>query len=172
MQQLATNIHTLSLIGMPGAGKSTVGIILAKLTGLRFCDTDLDIQVREGATLQHILDRSDYEKLRAIEEEALLSVDLDRSVISTGGSVVYSEPVMTRLRGAGPLIYLQAKIDTLLPRVTATPERGIASPGGQSFAQIYTERTALYEYHASFTIDVDDSNPDQIAGSILALLAR
>jgi shikimate kinase len=172
VQPLATNIHTLSLIGMPGAGKSTVGIILAKLTGLRFCDTDLDIQVRETATLQQILDSSGYQKLRAIEEEVLLSVDLHRSVISTGGSAVYSGSVMTRLRGAGPLIYLQAEIDTLLPRVTATSERGIASPAGQSFAQIYTERTALYAHHASDTIDVDNSNPDQIARSILALLAR
>lgn len=72
---------TISLIGMPGAGKSTVGVILAKLTGLRFTDTDLDIQVRENATLQEILEQQDYQYLRGIEQDVLLSIALDRAII-------------------------------------------------------------------------------------------
>ena len=78
--------QTISLIGMPGAGKSTVGVILAKLTGLRFVDTDLDIQVRENATLQQILEQHGYLHLRAIEQEVLLGITLDHAVISTGGT--------------------------------------------------------------------------------------
>ena len=82
------SVSTISLTGMPGAGKSTVGVILAKLTGLRFVDTDLDIQVQEGLTLQQILDRRGHLYLRAVEEEVLLSIDLGGAIISTGGSVV------------------------------------------------------------------------------------
>ena len=85
---------------MPGAGKSTVGVVLAKLSGLRFVDTDLEIQQREQATLQAILEQSGYLRLRAIEQEVLLHSNLDNAVISTGGSVVYSAAVMRRLRGA------------------------------------------------------------------------
>ena len=93
---------TISLIGMPGAGKSTVGVILAKLAGLRFADTDLEIQLRAGATLQEILERDGHLHLRALEEQVLLALPLDGAIISTGGSVVYSEAIMRRLREAGP----------------------------------------------------------------------
>ncbi|MBT7718004.1 MAG: shikimate kinase, partial [Halieaceae bacterium] len=79
--------NTISLVGMPGAGKSTAGILLAKLTGLRFVDTDLDIQVREEATLQEILEQHDYRYLRQVEEDVLLNLRLDHALVSTGGSV-------------------------------------------------------------------------------------
>ena len=77
--------NTISLVGMPGAGKSTVGVLLAKMTGLRFIDTDLDIQVREEATLQEILEQKDYRYLRQVEEEVLLDIPLDHALVSTGG---------------------------------------------------------------------------------------
>lgn len=165
-----TGFNTISLIGMPGAGKSTVGVVLAKLTGLRFCDTDLDIQVREHATLQAILERHGYDYLRSVEEQVILGVDLDDAVISTGGSAVYSEACMQRLQMAGPVVYLNADLETLQQRVAAAPLRGIASDTSLSFADIYAERTPLYRRYAGLTVDATKGCAEQIADSILACL--
>ena len=159
---------TISLIGMPGAGKSTVGVILAKLTGHRFRDTDLDIQVREQATLQEIVEQAGYLELRAIEEQVLLTLPLDLSIISTGGSVVYSDQSVQRLRAAGPIVYLEVDLPTLERRVAAAPLRGIASDPGDSFAQIYAERTPLYQGHADFTVNAAGGTADEVAAAILA----
>lgn len=162
--------RTISLIGMPGAGKSTVGVILAKMTGLRFVDTDLDIQSRERATLQQILEREGHLRLRAIEEEVLLAVPLDRAIISTGGSVVYSERIVARLRAAGPLVYLQVDLATLEQRVAAAPPRGMASDPAQSYAEVFAERTPLYRAHADITVDASAGTADQVAAAILRAL--
>ena len=158
--------NTLSLIGMPGVGKSTVGVILAKQTGLRFVDTDLDIQVREGATLQTIIEQHDYRYLRRVEEEVLLDIDLGGALISTGGSVVYSAASMHRLQQAGPVIYLQADLQTLQQRVAAAPLRGIASDSNQSFAQVYAERTPLYAPYTDHTVDATQGCPEAVATAI------
>jgi shikimate kinase len=158
---------TISLIGMPGAGKSTVGVILAKLTGLRFVDTDLDIQLRERATLQQIVEREGYLRLRAIEEEVLLAIPLERAIVSTGGSVVYSAPVMGRLRAAGPLVYLAVDLATLEQRVAAAPLRGMASDPAQTYAEVYAERTPLYRCYADMTVDAGSGTADEVAAAIL-----
>ncbi len=157
---------TMSLVGMPGAGKSTVGVILAKLTGLNFTDTDLAIQVREGATLQEIVDRIGNRAFRGIEEEVLLGISLPHSVISTGGSVIYSNSVMQRLRRAGPVVYLHADLATLEARVAAAPLRGIAQEGNQTYADLFEERVPLYQHYADITIDASDSSADQVAALI------
>ena len=161
---------TINLIGMPGAGKSTVGVILAKLTGLRFCDTDLDIQVREHATLQEILDRQGYQYLRRVEEQVVLAADLDQAIISTGGSVVYSDAIMQHLKQAGPAVYLAADLETLEQRVAAAPLRGIANDGDQTFADVYAERTPLYRRYADITVDATAGCPEQVAQDILSQL--
>jgi shikimate kinase len=158
---------TISLVGMPGAGKSTVGILLAKLCGLRFVDTDIDIQTRAGATLQEILDRHGYLHLRELEEQVLLEVDLDHAVVATGGSVVYSAASMRRLAGAGPVVYLQAGLAVLSGRVAAAPLRGIASDATQDFAAIFDERTPLYERFANLTVAADRGTADEVAARIL-----
>jgi shikimate kinase len=158
---------TISLIGMPGAGKSTVGVILAKLTGMNFVDTDLDIQVREQATLQDILEGQGYQQLRAIEEEVLLSISLNHAIISTGGSVVYSEAAIQRLHAAGPLVYLEADLPTLEQRVAAAPLRGIASEASQTYAQVFAERTPLYQRHADLTVSAARGSADEVAARIL-----
>lgn len=166
-----TNIpHTISLIGMPGAGKSTVGVILAKLLGRQFRDTDLDIQLRERATLQEILDQRGYQALREIEEAVLLEIGLKNAIISTGGSAVYSQASMERLREAGPVVYLNADLPTLAPRVAATPNRGMASSKEQSFAEVYAERTPLYARHATHTVDATAGTADDIALLIAGLI--
>ena len=157
---------------MPGAGKSTVGVLLAKLSGLAFRDTDLDIQVHAQATLEEILQRDGHIRLREIEEKILLQIPLDHSVISTGGSVVYSEAAMARLTAAGPVVYLQTDFKVLAKRVAGAPDRGIASGADQSFADIYAERTPLYQRHASLTIDTADASAEQIAVKLLQQLTR
>lgn len=162
--------NTVSLIGMPGAGKSTVGVILAKLAGLRFVDTDLDIQVREDATLHQILEAHGYLRLRQIEEEVLLDLPLDHALISTGGSVVYSENAMARLKAAGPVVYIDVDLPTLEQRVLATPHRGIASDSAQGFAEVFAERTPLYLRYADIRIAAGDNTADQLAALILEQL--
>ncbi|MCP5128570.1 MAG: shikimate kinase [Pseudomonadales bacterium] len=162
---------SISLIGMPGVGKSTIGVVLAKLCGLRFVDTDLDIQVHAGATLQEILERDGYRQLRALEQEVLLGIDLDRAIIATGGSVVYSAAAMRRLKTAGAVVYLEADLDTLQRRVAAAPPRGIACDGNQGFADICAERTPLYRQYADFTVDATAGSPEAVAQTILLKLA-
>ena len=162
--------QTISLIGMPGAGKSTVGVILAKRTGLAFTDTDLAIQVREGEILQDIVDRVGNPRFREIEEEVLLEVPLDDVVVSTGGSVIYSDAVMQRLRAAGPVVYLAADLATLEARVAANPLRGIARGAGQSYADVYAERCPLYERYADIVVDAAAGNADAVADAIFRAL--
>lgn len=162
-----TAATTISLIGMPGAGKSTTGVLLAKLCGLRFVDTDLDIQVRARATLQEILESDGYLHLRALEQEVLLDLELGGAIIATGGSVVYSEPIMQKLKAAGPVVYLKADLLTLERRVAAAPPRGIASDADQGYAAIYAERTPLYRQYADLSIDVASTAPEAAAAAIL-----
>jgi shikimate kinase len=161
---------TISLIGMPGVGKSTVGVLLAKLTGLHFRDTDIDIQVSTGTTLQDIIDTRGHLKLREIEQLVLLDIPLDKSVISTGGSAVYSDKAMAHLRQAGPMVYLQADFEVLQARVEATPDRGIACAAQQSFIDVFQERTPLYQRYADHTVITADQTADQIAATIIARL--
>lgn len=155
---------------MPGVGKSTVGVILAKLLGLAFTDADISIQTREKRTLQDILESEGYQRLREIEESVLLEMPLADRVIATGGSVVYSSRIIQRLADAGPVVYLRADVGTLLERVAANPERGIASDASQSFEDIYAERVPLYEQYASCTIDATSGSTDAVAALIVQAL--
>lgn len=157
---------TVSLIGMPGAGKSTVGIILAKLCGMRFVDTDVDIQITADATLQEILDARGHLYLRELEERVVMGVDIDHAVISTGGSVVYSSKIMARLAQAGPIVYLEAAAEVLAHRIAAAPARGIACEPGTSFEAICAERKPLYERYADLRIRADEGSADEVAAEV------
>jgi len=163
---------TISLIGMPGAGKSTIGVLLAKLSGMRFVDTDLNIQVHAQATLQQILERDGYLQLRALEEEVLLRLELFGAVVATGGSVVYSDPAMQRLKAAGPVIYLEADLATLQLRVAAAPLRGIACAADRGFEHIFAERTPLYKRYADLCINAGAGSPDIVAQTIMRELGE
>ena len=160
-------VSTISLIGMPGVGKSTVGVVLAKYAGLGFADSDLEIQSREGATLQAILDSRGFMALRAIEEEVLMALELEGRVIATGGSAVYSAAVMHHLAAAGPVVYLQADEALLKRRVVAGGPRGIASSPADSFATIFAERTPLYERYSDFSVGAAGVTAEEIAARIL-----
>jgi shikimate kinase len=160
------------LIGMPGAGKSTIGILLAKETARDFVDTDVLIQLREGKTLQDILDAADYLKLRCIEAEVLQAVDLSHHVIATGGSAVYSREGMEKLKKLGPVVYLQASLDELRRRIHNFDTRGIARQPGQNLENLFAEREALYKQYADVIIDCNNKNQEQIIQALLAKLTN
>ena len=160
----------LTLIGMPGAGKSTVGIILAKKMGLGFIDTDVLIQVRRNQTLQQIMDKGGYLHLRAIEEEEILQLTAENTVIATGGSAVYSERAMAHLQEISRIIFLEAGYRELERRIHNFTTRGIAKAGAQSFRDLFTERQPLYRQYAEITVDANHLDQDELAAHIARLL--
>ncbi len=137
---------------MPGAGKSTVGVILAKLTSRDFVDTDVLIQTSQGRTLQAIVDTDGYEVLRKIEEDVLLGLSVHNCVISTGGSAVYSDSAMFHLKSDGIVIFLDVDIPTLESRIHDYSTRGLAKRPDQNFADLFNERFTLYTKYADITI--------------------
>jgi shikimate kinase len=159
------------LIGMPGTGKSTVGILLAKALGKDFVDSDILIQVREGKTLQQIMDENDYLHLRDIEESVLTSIDGHHLVIATGGSAVYSEAAMNHLRHHGIIIYLDTPLPELRQRITDYDTRGIARRPDQSFEELYAERTALYRRYADITLNGAQHTAGEMVAAIIEALA-
>ena len=150
---MATAQKSIVLIGMPGAGKSTIGILLAKELGLDFVDTDISIQVRWGKTLQEITDESGYKVLRDYEEQVLLSEDIDQRVVATGGSAVYSEAGMARLKAKARVIFLDVSLPALKQRVRNFETRGVARRPDQSFEDLFAERRALYQHYADISLD-------------------
>ena len=163
--------QSVILIGMPGAGKSTLGILLAKELGLGFLDTDVAIQVKENHTLQEILEAKGYLALRAAEEAVLLETDCHQKVIATGGSAVYSEKGMTYLKSCGPVVYLEVPLEELRRRIHNYETRGIARRPEQSFAELFEERAALYRQYADITVKCDNHTPGEVIGQVLQALS-
>ncbi len=161
----------LTLIGMPGAGKSTVGIILAKNMGLGFIDTDVLIQINQQRTLQQIMDESDHLSLRAIEEEEILKINIEHHVIATGGSVVYSQKAMSHLRTISYIIFLEIRFEEIKKRIHNYETRGIAKDKEQSFEELFKERQGLYRKYAELTIDGNLKDQEQLAAEIARCLA-
>ena len=124
--------QNIVLIGMPGAGKSTLGVLLAKAIGYDFIDTDLMIQRQAGMTLGHYLADRGYQALRQLEAEVICALDHAGTVIATGGSAVYSDAAMQHLRASGRVVFLHCGIDILDQRIASMNERGIAAPSGQT----------------------------------------
>ncbi|HNR34615.1 MAG TPA: shikimate kinase [Candidatus Hydrogenedentes bacterium] len=158
------------LIGMPGVGKSTVGVLLAKALSRSFIDTDVHLQAREGRRLQDIIDTDGLDRFRAIEENFILSLDCREHVVATGGSVVYSERAMAHLRRSGPVVYLYLPLEPLYARVTNLDSRGIVMAPGQTFAELFDERQPLYAKHADVTIHCAGLNHDETAAAIVQAL--
>jgi shikimate kinase len=163
--------RNIVLIGMPGAGKSTVGVILAKQTSRDFVDTDLLIQTAQQRPLQQILDDRGHMALRGIEEQILLSLNLRSHVIATGGSAAYSSAAMRHLKTHGIAVFLHVAFDALLRRVKDFGTRGIARAPEQTFADLYEERLVLYRKYADITIDCADLDQEQVAAAIRRHLA-
>ncbi|RZU98997.1 shikimate kinase [Spiribacter vilamensis] len=162
--------HNLVLIGMPGAGKSTLGRHLAERLGLGFTDTDTLIESAAGTTLQTIVDERGHRALRALEAEHLVELRRRGHVIATGGSAVYSPEAMAALRSDGIIIHLHADLAIIQARVTDVDTRGLARAAGQSLEDLYTEREALYRDYAEVSVDVGPLSTAAGAEAVIAAL--
>ncbi len=148
-------MDNIILIGMPGAGKSTIGVLLAKALGYTFLDTDLVIQHREGHLLQDLVDTLGVEGFLEVEADALCSISCTRTVLAPGGSAVCTERGRTHLKSLGQIIYLQVPFEELETRLSNISSRGIAMAPNQTLRELYDYRTALYEGCATATLLVD-----------------
>lgn len=137
---------------MPGAGKSTVGVLLAKSLGKRFVDTDLEIQNNAGRKLQQIIDADGIEKFLKTEEQVLLQLDCRNSVIATGGSAVYSEKGMKKLAQNGITVFLNVPFEEIERRINNITTRGIAMKNDETLKELYAERMPLYKKYADITV--------------------
>jgi len=161
------NPSNIVLIGMPGSGKSTVGIILAKLTSRDFVDTDVLIQTSQRRTLQDIVDTKGHMVLREIEERIILKLDCFNHVISTGGSAVYSHAAMTHLKSKGMVVFLYVELPVLESRIHDFSTRGLAKRPDQSFDDLFEERFTLYTKYADVTIECKDFTQEEICEEII-----
>lgn len=161
------------LIGMPGAGKSTLGIVLAKIIGYDFVDADLIIQNQCDKTLQKIIDACGPEGFIQVENEVLCNLSAERTVISTGGSAVYSDEAMQHLGSIGTVVYLKTSLEELTDRLGGLYERGVVMKNGlgMSLAELYEERVPLYEKYAEVTLDLDGLSVRDAARKLVDVLS-
>lgn len=157
-----TGFKNIILIGMPGSGKSTVGVLLAKRLGFGFVDTDLLIQQTAGRSLQDIVDQDGYQALRRIEEDVLLKLDVQRQVISTGGSAVYSSSGMHHLKSGGVVVFLDIPFPVVVHRIGDYSLRGISRKPGQTLEALFDERLKLYNQYADLLVRSEGRNQDEV----------
>jgi shikimate kinase len=163
---------SLVLIGMPGAGKSTVGVLLAKLTCRSFVDTDVLIQSQEGRPLQEIVNSDGHLALRRIEEQVITGYGCTNCVVATGGSAVYSPTAMAHLKKHGTVVFLDADLTTLEARVRDIDTRGLAKRPDQSFRDLFDERVPLYRKYADVTINCNRGTHEEVCAAIIAALGE
>lgn len=143
------------LIGMPGVGKSTVGVVLAKRLGYTFLDSDLVIQQKYGKLLHELISEHGVEGFWKIENDVNAGLTCDRTVIATGGSAIYGAEAMEHLRSIGTVVYLRLTLPQIEERLGDLTERGVTLREGQDLKALYEERTPLYEKYAHVIIDCD-----------------
>ena len=158
------------LIGMPTSGKSTVGVILAKLLGMDFVDTDLIIQKRADRKLAEIIEKEGLDGFLRIEEEACCSVDTENAVIATGGSVVYGEKAMKHLQEVSRVVYLEIDYETLEQRLHHAKQRGVVLKPGQTKKELYDERIVLYKKYADVVVSEEGMDIEETVHKIVDLL--
>ena len=160
-------MENIVLIGMPGVGKSTVGVVLAKVLGYQFIDADLLIQKKMNMVLSEIIKREGTDGFMKIENDVNASIEADRTVIATGGSVVYCEDAMEHLKSIGTVIYLKLSLESLSKRLGNLVGRGVVLKKGQTLEHLYKERTPLYEKYADLTIDEENQELEDTLQTIL-----
>ncbi len=161
---------SITLIGMPGAGKTVIGKLLATHLNLTFVDTDHLIEARYKTPLQSILDEKGYLALRQIEEQEILSIAPNNEVIATGGSAVYSEKAMNFLKQVSTLVFLDIDLATVRKRIHNFDQRGIARAPDQSIEMIFDERHTLYKKYADLQVSSAGNSPKKIANNIIELV--
>lgn len=167
MEKIKSNVV---LIGMPGSGKSTVGVLLAKRLGYGFVDTDLFIQAGEGRSLQRLIEINGMRRFCEIECRYAERVDVADTVIATGGSVVYYDSAMQSLGANGTIVYLKLPLAELETRLGDLNARGVVLEPGETLAALYAKRTPLYERWADVTADLSGLNHDQCVDAIMTML--
>ena len=163
-------MNNVTLIGMPGCGKSTIGVVLAKVLGYRFVDTDLLIQEQEGMLLHEIIREKGTEAFARIEEEVNAHVWGNKIVIATGGSVVYGQKAMEHLRSISTVVYIRLPFAELEHRLGNIRRRGVLLREGQTLTDLYEERCPLYEKYAHIAVDAMGMNVEQLMDEIVKRL--
>jgi len=161
------NKKNIILIGMPGVGKSTVGVILAKVLGYQFVDSDLVIQKEEGKLLKEIIAEVGPEGFIEVENRINASLDVTNSIVATGGSVIYGKEAMEHLREIGTVVYLALPFEEIDKRLSDIKGRGVVLKAGQTLKDLYDERTILYEKYADVRIDETGLNVEETINAIL-----
>lgn len=159
--------ENIVLIGMPGVGKSTIGVILAKILGYHFLDSDLVIQEREERRLHQIIAEEGTEGFLKIENDVNASLDVKKTIIATGGSAVYGKEAMEHLKEIGEIVYLKADYPTIKNRLGNLEKRGVALKPGQTLKDLYDERTVLYEKYADITVDERGLGTEETIDAVL-----
>lgn len=157
----------ITLIGMPGAGKSTVGVVLAKIAGFHFLDSDLLIQQKTGKLLHELIEEYGTEGFLKIEEEVNAAIETKSAVIATGGSVVYEKRAMEHLKEISVVVYLKLPYEELKERLGSLTKRGVVLKPGETLKELYAERSTLYDEYADITIDTSAMSIQKAAEEIL-----
>ncbi len=160
--------NNLIFIGMPAVGKSTVGVVVAKQLGLHFVDTDLLIQEQEHRLLREIIAQDGEDAFLKIENRVNAQIEVSNSVISPGGSVVYCEEAMNHLKEIGTIVYLKASYRTIKRRIQNPKKRGVVLRQGQTFRDLYEERTKLFQKYADITVSQDGCKIEETISKVLA----
>lgn len=160
-------MENIIFIGMPTAGKSTIGVVAAKRLGYGFIDSDLLIQEQEGCLLKDIIEREGADGFLAIENQVNRDIDTDRSVIAPGGSAVYCKEAMEHFKEIGTVIYLKASYETIESRLENIKGRGVVLRDGQTLKDLYDERTSLFEQYADITVCEDGITIDETIEAVL-----
>lgn len=160
-------MENIVLIGMPGVGKSSIGVVLAKKIGFSFLDSDLLIQEREGMLLHEIMEKKGLGGFKEIENEVNASVVAEHTVIATGGSVVYGREAMGHLQKIGRVVYLHLPCGELVERLGDLHQRGVAMEEGQSLLSLYEERRVLYEKYADVTVKCEGKQIREVVDEIM-----
>ncbi len=169
MKEKSDNANII-MVGMPASGKSTVGVIVAKVLGKDFLDSDIVIQQRENAKLSEIIKDRGIDYFLKCEEEALLSIDATNTVIATGGSAIYSEAGIKHLKNDAIIVYLKVGLEDLKKRLTDIKGRGVVLKDGESLEQMYETRSALYERYADVTVEEKKNTLEDTVRQVVEML--
>lgn len=164
-------MDNIVLIGMPGCGKSSMGVRLARLMGMAFVDTDDVLQAQQGQRLQPMIEERGIDAFLAMEEACVAGLSCAHSVIATGGSVVYGQKAMRHLHACGTVVYIKLPFDVIEQRLSNLATRGVTLRPGQSLRDLYDERIPLYEREADIVFEAENVPMDKTAELLAARLA-
>ncbi len=162
----------IALTGMPGCGKSTLGVLLAKALNYSFTDTDLLIQTEEDRKLQDIIDTDGTEYFNRTENRIISGLKVKKTVIATGGSAVYGAEAMKNLSGNSIIVYIRLSCDEVIKRISNIKTRGISMRKGETLEELYRERSALYEKYADVVVDVCENTIEETVEALLEVLLK